>query len=266
MFALQQEQIALLLQNSVAVFKLDDQTLHRLVEPLLRAVPELRDANAAYNQLHKPVPTTCWDKPGCPTPQFVLGGFGGTGEPSLFHAPSIRQIRAAAYATMFPQFAEAFPDRKLEVLFDRFGIRRNGLKVDKEEWHRDVATQIKDGDIIYGGWINLDPPMQADNKTKTKPQIFFRVLSREFTVVAMAGFHECVRLAGLQAPWVARQAPTASSWAESSSHRSSKCRNSSFTDFNRRPSSAISEGRTAVLRWDSTAAPSPLSTFIFNST
>ena len=172
MFALQQEQIALLLENSVAVFKLDDQTLHRLVEPLLRAVPELRDANAAYNQLHKPVPTTCWDKPGCPTPQFVLGGFGGTGEPSLFHAPSIRKIRAAAYATMFPQFAEAFPDRKLEVLFDRFGIRRNGLKVDKEEWHRDVATQIKDGDIIYGGWINLDPPMQADNKTKTKPQIF----------------------------------------------------------------------------------------------
>ena len=47
------------------------------------------------------------------------------------------------------------PGRQLELLFDRFSIRRVGTATSAESWHRDVGGKAP-GDIIYGGWLNLD--------------------------------------------------------------------------------------------------------------
>jgi hypothetical protein len=54
-------------------------------------------------------------------------------------------------------FEHLFPGRNLEALFDRLSIRRMGTTIGAESWHRDVG-QKEPGDIIYGGWVNLDPP------------------------------------------------------------------------------------------------------------
>jgi hypothetical protein len=87
--------------------------------------------------------------------QFVLGGYGATGLPSLTHHPLIRQIRHDVYTALLPLFAQAFPGRRLEVLFDRFSIRRVGTKTSPETWHRDVRV-AEPNDLILGGWLNLD--------------------------------------------------------------------------------------------------------------
>ena len=88
---------------------------------------------------------------------IVLGGFGATGCPSLTHHPVARTMRGRVYDILKPEFAAAFPGRRLEVLADRFSIRRKGSSLSSELWHRDVGPKTA-GDIIYGGWVNLDPP------------------------------------------------------------------------------------------------------------
>jgi hypothetical protein len=42
------------------------------------------------------------------------------------------------------------------VLFDRFSKRTKGASLSAESWHRDVGP-FPDGDVVYGGWVNLDP-------------------------------------------------------------------------------------------------------------
>ena len=53
-------------------------------------------------------------------------------------------------------------------------IRRPGDSPTAEVWHRDPgAMNAKEGDTIFGGWINLDPPEQHVIHTKNlsfKPQ------------------------------------------------------------------------------------------------
>ena len=175
---LQQAAIHALLQNGIAVFKLDNDAMHTWVKPLLTTLPELKDPVAAYSRLHEAVLPNSGSNVGVPTPQFVLGAFGAAGLPSLFHHPIIREIRKSAYDTMRPQFAEAYNGWNLEVLFDRFGIRRNGLEVTGESWHRDTAPAnlIEPGDVVFGGWVNLDPPLDAHGKA-TVSQGFTCVLN-----------------------------------------------------------------------------------------
>lgn len=35
-------------------------------------------------------------------------------------------------------------------------LRRKGSRLTEESWHRDVAEHQLPGDVVYGGWINLD--------------------------------------------------------------------------------------------------------------
>jgi hypothetical protein len=88
--------------------------------------------------------------------QLALGGFGAMGTPTSFHHPLIRSVRKQCYDQMFPRFMGWHGGKNLEMMFDRFGQRLKGSTLSKESWHRDVGPH-DDGDIIYGGWVNLDP-------------------------------------------------------------------------------------------------------------
>ena len=141
-----------LITYGVAVFPLDPGLmLHTQIRTILGEMPELIDPVFARNELRYKMNQV--DHPA----QIAIGGFGATGCPSLIHHPEIRIIRRKIYDAMRPEFARAFRGRRLEVLFNRFNIRRWGTEVPKETWHRDVGPK-KLGDTIYGGWINLDPP------------------------------------------------------------------------------------------------------------
>lgn len=98
---------------------------------------------------------------------FVMGNFGALGHPSSFHHPAIREIRKTVHDELV-DFWKVYSEgttKKLEILFDRFSIRKPGTKVSAESWHRDICNIKIDGDSIFGGWINLDSP-------DSEPQIF----------------------------------------------------------------------------------------------
>jgi hypothetical protein len=139
-----------LLTMSVAVIPLHDLNAHKSVANILLDIREIKNLNKAIADLNYPI------SPEHPT-QIVLGGYGATGLPSLSHQPRIRALRQAVYYRIAPQLANIHPNRRLELLFDRFSIRRKGSSVSGESWHRDVGPK-SEGDIIYGGWLNLDPP------------------------------------------------------------------------------------------------------------
>ena len=91
---------------------------------------------------------------------FVLGGFGALANPSSFHHPNIRLTVQHLCQHFWKDFCKTFPGRKLEVLFDRFCIRRKGTSTTRETWHRDVCTDKLPDDIIIGGWYNMGPIVQ----------------------------------------------------------------------------------------------------------
>jgi hypothetical protein len=91
---------------------------------------------------------------------YVLGGFGALANPSSFHHPNIRIILQTLCKHFWKDFCKTFPKRKLEVLFDRFCIRREGTSTTRESWHRDVCTDKLPDDIIIGGWYNMGPITQ----------------------------------------------------------------------------------------------------------
>ena len=141
----------LLISQGVIVMALPvELALHEKVPFLILGMKELKDPlQALYDLPHE----ISQEHPS----SIVLGGFGATGCPSLTHHPEARAMRDSVYSAVLPSFAASFPGRRLEVLADRFGIRRKGSSVSAELWHRDVGPKA-DGDIIYGGWVNLDPP------------------------------------------------------------------------------------------------------------
>jgi len=89
--------------------------------------------------------------------QLVGGGFSALGNPSSFHSTVVRQLRRIAHNAMVNEnpFQLGFEYNVSQVI-DRLMKRLPNATPSKESWHRDVATNTKDGDIIYGGWINLD--------------------------------------------------------------------------------------------------------------
>jgi hypothetical protein len=91
---------------------------------------------------------------------YVLGGFGALANPSSFHHPNIRAIIGFVTRHFWKEFTKTFPGRKLEVLFDRFCIRREGTSTTRESWHRDVCADKLPDDIIIGGWYNMGPTIQ----------------------------------------------------------------------------------------------------------
>jgi hypothetical protein len=88
--------------------------------------------------------------------KYVLGGFGAFGNPSSFHHPEIRKLRKYIYSKIKPEMQKIHKNKYIQLLFDRFSLRQKGATISAETWHRDITPNTKAGDIIYGGWINLD--------------------------------------------------------------------------------------------------------------
>lgn len=87
---------------------------------------------------------------------FVLGAFGAFGNPASFHSKEIYALRYILFHKLKFIFKHIDPNRKLEMLFDRLAIRREGAIVSGESFHRDTCSLQSTDDNIYGGWINLD--------------------------------------------------------------------------------------------------------------
>ena len=93
-----------------------------------------------------------------PNGALTLGGFGALATPSSFHHPDIRFIRRSVYNLIKKVLKPLFPNHsRLELLFDRVSVRRVGTSTSTESWHRDVSPVSLPGDVILGGWVNLDP-------------------------------------------------------------------------------------------------------------
>jgi hypothetical protein len=110
---------------------------------------------------------------GLAPPALALGAFGCMGTPTSFHHPIIRHVRKQCYDQMFPRFLDWHRGRNLEMMFDRFSQRLPGATLGAETWHRDVGPH-DEGDIIYGGWINLDPPGTPNQRFSCVPGNFLR--------------------------------------------------------------------------------------------
>jgi hypothetical protein len=105
-----------------------------------------------------------------PKGPLTLGGYGGLAIPSSFHHPNIRFIRKKVYETIKPLLKKCFPNHlNVELLFARVCIRRVGTSTPKGSWHRDVCPDSLPGDIILGGWINLDPDGSPNQKFSCVP-------------------------------------------------------------------------------------------------
>ena len=97
---------------------------------------------------------------------FVKGGMAALGNPSSFHNSVVRTIRQwahhAALKQVFLPILQEDKELKFEQDIDRMLFRRPPATPGAESWHRDESLNAKEGDTIYGGWINLD----------TEPQYF----------------------------------------------------------------------------------------------
>ena len=140
-----------ILKDGVVTFPIPSPSpLHSLVTDILHDTREYEKPSDNISHLGHPIDAAH-------PPAFVVGGFGALGTASSFHSPPVRDIRDQVYTAVKPFLVGAYPGRKLEVLFDRFSVRRIGTSNSGESWHRDLGNK-QPGDIIYGGWLNLDPP------------------------------------------------------------------------------------------------------------
>jgi hypothetical protein len=87
---------------------------------------------------------------------YVQGGFGALGNPGSFHNTTVRTLRMRLMFSIIPLLSKYPKINKIEQLIDRMSIRRVGTSLSKESWHRDISKDTIKGDIIFGGWINLD--------------------------------------------------------------------------------------------------------------
>lgn len=87
---------------------------------------------------------------------YVLGAFGAFGNPASFHSKEMYVLRYIIFNKLRSFFKNLDSDRKLEMLFDRLAIRREGTTLGGETFHRDTCSIQDKEDKIYGGWINLD--------------------------------------------------------------------------------------------------------------
>lgn len=104
--------------------------------------------------------------------EFIMGGFCALGNPASFHNPFVRKLREWALHTSVNKVWKDYVRKykqgsKLEQVFDRMMRRPVGKSPTAESWHRDIAFKQREGDEVFGGWINLD----------SKPQYFNCVLN-----------------------------------------------------------------------------------------
>lgn len=116
-----------------------------------------------------------------PLNRYGLGGTSFLGAPSVFHNMVSRQIRKTALINLVPLVFSPYVrkylgDReqyRLEVVPDRVMVRPKDDEAAAESWHRDVAPATVDGDIVFGGWVNLDLPHRTrDGKMDNGSQTF----------------------------------------------------------------------------------------------
>lgn len=150
-----------LVKDGVVVIPFQD--MHAHVAAILGSITEVKDLKHQIEILDHKIDDVC--------PQtLVVGAFGAMGLPSTSHSPAARNLREIVYRKMYPMFAEMFPGRKLEMLFDRFGIRREGSDPTVEDWHRDEGPRSP-GDVVYGGFLNLNAS-EPDRHGQIRSQFF----------------------------------------------------------------------------------------------
>ncbi|CAH6420325.1 Hypothetical protein HVR_LOCUS1164 [uncultured virus] len=105
--------------------------------------------------------------PSNPDTVFFPAVFGALGNPASFHNPLVRRLRKDMMFNAVSLFSSLHKNLnltnqtqddtslRLEQLVDRMSIRRKGMVLGGETWHRDQAPSLP-GDIICGGWVNLD--------------------------------------------------------------------------------------------------------------
>ncbi len=87
---------------------------------------------------------------------IVGGSFGAFANPSSFHGHAVRLLRLIAYLAVAACRPFDLQDGyRVSQVIDRHAKRRKGEVFPGEAWHRDEATNLCPGDIVYGGWINL---------------------------------------------------------------------------------------------------------------
>lgn len=122
----------------------------------LAAMPEFKHGQAMLNFGSNEPHSSFRDKP----VPFVGGGFGALGNPSSFHNAFARNVRKQAHScvleAVFKEMLQRDPNLKFEQVIDRMMFRRAGQAASAESWHRDESKHAKEGDHIFGGWINLD--------------------------------------------------------------------------------------------------------------
>lgn len=96
-----------------------------------------------------------------PFETWVLGGFSGLGNPSSFHNMCVRKLRlilmlAVLKSGAIPMDSTEDGVVRLEQLPCRLLIRPCGVTPTKEGPHKDEAKCAKKGDVVYGGWLNLN--------------------------------------------------------------------------------------------------------------
>jgi hypothetical protein len=120
---------------------------------------------------------------------YVMGGFAGLGNPSSFHNPFVRKVRALLAiraSSLFQSYAilASLPRGiRMEQLMDRTLYRPPNKVPTAEAWHRDQSP-VDDDDLVFGGWLNCDP-------VGSQPQSFSCVFGTHKT--AGTGVHKDAR-------------------------------------------------------------------------
>jgi len=110
----------------------------------------------AYVQHYRESPEFANPNPTDPRWQPQLGGFAASANPSSFHHVFARQMREMCTSVVLDADVLPIDGRKLEKPFDRVMWRIAGERPTAESMHRDESQTALDGDVIFGGWINLE--------------------------------------------------------------------------------------------------------------
>ena len=101
-----------------------------------------------------------------PKEQFALGSLGALPFASSFHSPQVRSIREKAYRALIEKDNAVFPDISssgesetclVEQIMDTLNITPKDKGPSGVPYHRKMSAFLKEGEVVYGGWLNLNP-------------------------------------------------------------------------------------------------------------
>ena len=128
--------------------------------PLGSNPQKLKKMQDDFDQHFRESPELLNARPQDDTWKNVLGGFAALGNPSAFHHKFPRELRELCGATVLENDVLPLNGRRVEHLIDRAMRRIPGESTDVESWHRDEAKETLPGDIVFGGWLNMDEKPQ----------------------------------------------------------------------------------------------------------